>query len=217
MMVNKNTLDLNKYYNLLDKIKIEIASEENKNTTTKQRITFINNFIKNNKTLQKRTILKYYDDTQFAGYKAFTDSFMLVLLKEADSEGLQWLPFTEYQKNNPGYNYPTLNRIINFNFKADYSNTLTLKVNDILNDIKAAGKPKIKNGDFDTVIKYYYIDSMDGVKKETGFGALNMKSYLIFMNYKPSDTITFYFKNAITPAFSENKNGSIGLILPIRL
>ena len=217
MMVNKNTLDLNKYYNLIDKIKIEIATEANKETTTKQRITFINNFIKNNKFLQKRPILKYYDDTQFAGYKAFTDSFFMVLLKEADSNGLQWLPFTEYIKENPNYNYPTLNRIVNFNFKNDYLNTLELKVNDILNDIKAAGKPNIKNGDFDTAIKYYFIDSSDGVKKPLGFGALNMKAFITFMNYKPSDTITFYFKNQISPAFSENKNGSIGLILPIRL
>lgn len=217
MMVNKNTLDLNKYYNLLDKIKIEIASEKNKNTTTKQRITFIDNFIKNNKTLQKKPILKYYDDTQFAGYKAFTDSFMLVLLKQVDSDGLQWLPFTEYKKENNYANYPALDRIVNFNFKADYSNTLELKINDVLNDIKAAGKPKIKSGEFDTVIKYYYIDSSDGVKKQIGFGALNMKAFITFMNYKPSDTITFYFKNAITPAFSENRNGSIGLILPIRL
>ena len=200
-------LDPIKYDALIEKVKIEIAAEENKDATTKGRINFINRYI--DKMPDSRPILKYYDDTQFTGFKAFTDSYMMVLLNEKDAAGLQWKNVAEYIEKNPDAKYPELKRIVNFDFET-LPNKIILKVNDILNDIKAAGKPKNKYFDAGIIYKYNNNDKI-------GFSSQLMKAFLTFMNCSSKDEITLYFKNNVTPAFMKNKNGSIGLILPIRL
>lgn len=200
-------LDSIKYIDLIEKVKIEIAAEQNKDTTTKQRINFITNFIK--KMSNSKPIFKTYSE-QIPGFKAFTDTYMMVLLKDLDFNGLNIQNSNDFIKENPNLKYPDITRIIDFKYKS-YQNYITLKVNDILNDIKAAGKPKNKY-DFDKGIIYKY-----GENQKIGFGACEMKAFLNFMNFKSSDEITLYFKGSHYPAFTQNKNGSIGLILPIRI
>lgn len=199
-------LDSIKYYDLIEKIKIDIAAEQNKETTTKQRINFITNFIK--KMSDSKPIFKTYSE-QIPGFKAFTDTYMMVLLKDPDFSGLNIQNSNDFIKENPNLKYPDITRIIDFKYKS-YQNCITLKVNDILNDIKAAGKAK--NHWMDKGIIYKY-----GENKKIGFGACEMKAFLNFMNFKSSDEITLYFKGSCYPAFTQNKNGSIGLILPIRI
>lgn len=202
-------LDIIKYNNLIEKIKLEIAAEENKTLTSKQRINFVNTFLKN-RIFERKPIFKCFDDTQIKEKAIFTDTYFLVALSQNDLAGLPLKNFKDYKKENPHISeYPTVTRIIDNNFeKLPFK--LTLKVNDILNDIKAAGKPK--NHDYDKGIIYNYDDN-----KKIGFGACEMKAFLTFMNFKPTDTITLYFKNNLTPAHTQNNNNSYGLILPIRL
>ncbi len=200
------------YESILNELKIDIAAETNKETTTKQRINIIDKNIKNGKVSQKKPILSYYSE-QLKGYKTFADSYIMCALKDADFNGLT----LENENTQTKYTYPSIDKIIDFNFKS-YDNAIVLKVNDILNDIKKTGcKGYADNKNISTQnVIYNYIDNA-GNKKRIGFAAHLLKLFLVCMNCSPSDTITLYFKNNNRPAFMENKNGSIGLILPIYL
>lgn len=202
-------LDIIKYNNLIDKIKLEIAAEENKTLTSKQRINFVNTFLKG-RIFEKKPIFKCFDDTQIKDKAIFTDSYFLVALSKNDLAGLPLINFKDFKKDNPHITeYPKIDKIIINDFeKLPYN--ITLKVNDILNDIKAAGKPK--SNIYDTSIIYTYDND-----KKIGFESNEMKAFLNFMNFKPNDTITLYFKNNYSPAHTQNNNNSYGLILPIRL
>lgn len=206
-LLKETNFNLLVFEKLLDKIKLEINAEENKTTTSKQRIKTIDTQMIKKQT--KKT-LTYYTN-KITGFKTFTNSYFLVALKDIDFNGLT-LQCAE--ENN--VIYPNLDKIIDLNYK-NYRYNITLKVNDILNDIKTTGFKGFKEGviSYHNVI-YNYVDE-NGTKQKIGFSCGNLKLFLMALNLTPSDTITLYFKNNYSPAYVENKNKSFGLLLPIRL
>ena len=76
------------FENLLNKVQVLTAADENKNITSKARINFINKAFNKNKDLERKPILKCYSE-QLEGYKTFTTSFSLYCLKDADFKPLE--------------------------------------------------------------------------------------------------------------------------------
>lgn len=186
---------------IIETLKQEIVLEENKGLSSKQRLNYCLNFARK---LQKgkRPVLGYTCNDQIKDKQVFCDSFFLVSLAETDQ-----LPIADYKEAENKLNYPIVERIVvpsNYGVKSFNCN-----VGKLLQQLKANKEIHLFN-------------------EETGFNVLlgeeNVKNFLTFMNYSSKDTITLYARTlenttentSLSPVYAINKNGSYGIVLPIR-
>lgn len=182
---------------LISKIQQEILVEENKNLSSKQRLNKCLNYHK--KLLKSnKPILAYACNDQFDGKQAFCNSFYLTVLVDDDK-----LPIDDYTTKFS--NFPNLTRLVN---KKDYAfKTFTCNVGKLMNAFKSYNIIQLVNDDFNAVLN-----------RE------NFENFIYYMNFKNKDTITLYcnefekrnFEETLKPVFTEKKNGSFGIILPMK-
>lgn len=184
-------------------LQLEIASEANKETTSKKRLAAIKKHF--DKIGEKKPVLNGYT-TVLQNYYTFTDSFMLCSLKQADFNGVNLKDNTT--------NYPDIRKICDYDNFKNYPLSFTIKVNNLLNEIKLNNIYKESKNNIITknIVK---ITLNDG--SIVGFECKLLKLFIESMNFKPNETITFYSKKTFTPFFTENQNGSKGMIMPVRL
>ena len=186
---------------LIAAIQQEIIVEDNKGLTTKQRLNYCMNVAKKLQN-STRPVLGYTCNNQIKDKQVFCNSFFLVALAEADR-----LPIADYTEAKTKMSYPNVERIVipgNYGVKS-----FTCNVGKLLNYFKAH--------------KVLHL-----VNESTGFNVLlgeeNVKDFVTFMNYNSKDTITLYARTlenttattSLNPVYAENKNGSYGIVLPIR-
>lgn len=183
---------------LISKVQQEILVEENKNQSSKHRL---NKCLSYHKKLLKSTkpFLAYACNDQFNGKQAFCNSFYLTVLCDDDK-----LPIDDYTSSEFN-NYPNLTRL--FDRKKYGFKTFTCNVGKLMNAFKAHNIIQLVNDDFNAVLN-----------RE------NFELFIYHLNYKNSDSITLYcdefekriFEETLKPVFTEKKNGSFGIILPMK-
>jgi hypothetical protein len=199
------------FESLLNRVQVLAAADENKNITSKTRLSFINKAFNKNKELDKKPILKCYSE-QLATYKTITNGFSLYALKDDDFKPLENIIFHADEEK-----YPHIEKIADFNFK-DLCYKLELKVDDLLTMIKLKGITSYKyNYIAYDALKFEYFNIVDKKIDYVGLSATELLLFINMLNFKKDDTIIFYFGNKCKPLHAKNKNGSYGLILPIRL
>lgn len=203
---NFESLNIIELFKAKKELEIEIASEQNKETTSKGRIKKILSHFE--KMTQKKPSLNYYT-SQIEGFKTITDSFLLVSLKDCDFDGLIF----KDEKDQNIYEYPNIKLLAN-NYYNKYKNDslnmiFNIKINDLKNKMKLL-KPN-KKDDFQTMV----FENEKGEK--VGFSKKELDIFITLLKYNNNDTLILKGSSEVAPFIATNKSGSIGMLLPIRL
>lgn len=202
---NINLLETNELLaNLIEEIKLEMFTEENKGLTTKQRINYCMNY---HKKLDKKPkkVLAYTCNDQIEGKQVFTDSFFMVVLSNDDK-----LPIPDYKDiKGMKLNYPAVVNLIRHNNYSERYKTFTCNVGKLLQYLKTEENLILKNNnDFNVALTYE-----------------NFRNLITFMNFKNSDTITLHARalenttetTSVSPVYVKKENGTEGIMLPVRV
>ena len=197
MEIIKDDMDFTKVLKLKEKLEKAIREETCYKTTNKTRINAI-----------KRVASKMNERPALTGYgicgdfKCITDSYHAVMLKD-DNIPLKLVTTDNELANKVGINncinvnYPNFNSFINFN--KDYYKTIELDFDDIAQFYKLHNKNAEKES-YKIDNKFYNIKYLKNVIDVLG------------------TDLTIYSSNdnEYRPIYFENKNGELGLVLPIR-
>lgn len=198
---NSSILDAGKLNKMKNDLEIELLAENNKNTTTKERIKKIDSHF-NQSYFERKPILKCFKWVN--GYKTFTDSYFITCLTENDGAGLTL-------KNEADANvgiYPDVSKIIeNVNNNLMYGlEKIAIKYDDLKNKLKLVKKDGI-------------IALTTNNNNIVTFGKIELSIFLITLNLKNSDEIVLFADshhlNGLW-ACKNNNTGSFGGILPTR-
>ena len=182
---------------LIEKIKMEMLIEDNKDLTSKQRLT---KCLNHHKKMLKTTkpILAYCDNLQIEGKQIITDSFFLVALANEDI-----LPIPSYKEKFD--KYPSVDYLLH-KTKTNINDSIYVNVGKLMN--------------------YAKLDNFINIKINNKICCLNvdtLKTFITHLNVKNSDNIALHYNSKscdlnnncyISPFYIEKKNGTIGLILP---
>ena len=193
----RDDMDFTKVLKLKEKLEKAIREETCYKTTSKTRINAI-----------KRVASKRNDRPALTGYgicgdfKCITDSYHAVMLKD-DNIPLKLVTTDIDLANKVGINncinanYPNFKNIINFN--KNYYKTITL--------------------DFDDIAQFYKLHNKNAEKEpykieEQYFNIKYLKNVIDVLG----TDLTIYLSsdNENRPIYFENKNGELGLVVPIR-
>jgi len=197
---NSSILDASKLNKMKNDLEIELLAENNKNTTTKERIKKIDSHFNQN-YFERKPILKCFKWVN--GYKTFTDSYFITCLTEADGAGLT-LKNADDEKNAV---YPDTTKIIeNINNNLMYGlEKIIIKYDDLKNKLKLIKKDGI-------------IALTTNNNNIVTFSKLELSIFLIALNYKNDDEIVLFADSHRLNGLwaCKNNSGSFGGILPTR-
>ena len=197
MEIIKDDMDFTKVLKLKEKLEKTIREETCYKTTSKTRINAI-----------KRVASKRNDRPALTGYgicgdfKCITDSYHAVMLKD-DNIPLKLVTTDIDLANKVGINncinanYPNFKNIINFN--KNYYKTITL--------------------DFDDIAQFYKLHNKNAEKESYKIEEqyFNIKYLKNVIDVLGTDIIVYVSNdNENRPIYFENKNGELGLVVPIR-
>lgn len=194
--IMNNNMDFTKVLKLKEKLEQTIRLETCYKTTSKTRVNAIKRVASK---LEIRPALTGYgieDD-----YKVVTDSFHAIMIHE-EHMPLKLVTMDKELADKVGHdncinaNYPRFNSFINFD-KSNYDTT-TLDYNDVEQFYKLHKKNADKEL-YDFKGNHYNICYIKNVIDVLG-----------------TDTIVYVSKNEYRPMYIENKNGELGLVLPVK-
>ena len=194
--IMKSEMDFTKALKLKDKLEKAIREETCYKTTSKTRVNAIKRVVSK---MEYRPALTGYGIC--GGYKCITNSYHAVMIKD-DNIPLKLVTTDNELANKIGKEncinavYPNFESLINFD-KNNYD---------------------ISHLDYDDVEQFYKLHKKNADKElyEIKGQFYNIKFIKNIIDVLGTDTVLYTPKNEYRPMYIENRNGELGLVLPVK-